>query len=186
VCCFVVATYTGHGRCRCADATPEPDFRYFSRATARRSSANSITASTTHGRCLAVCGHPPLLDGSTCLLYEQRSCLGEIVWKPRDCRVTRLAYAESERAAPRSRCRTHLSAANRALRARSARLAEGGLPTIALVRGGRPNRRVALRRYGGQPSPESRAKVGGPDRDRTGDLVNAIHARSQLRYWPIS
>ena len=26
--------------------------------------------------------------------------------------------------------------------------------------------------------------VGGPDRDRTGDLVNAIHARSQLRYWP--
>ena len=25
---------------------------------------------------------------------------------------------------------------------------------------------------------------GGPDRDRTGDLVNAIHARSQLRYWP--
>ena len=28
--------------------------------------------------------------------------------------------------------------------------------------------------------------VGGPDRDRTGDLMNAIHARSQLRYWPIS
>ena len=27
-------------------------------------------------------------------------------------------------------------------------------------------------------------KVGGPDRDRTGDLMNAIHARSQLRYWP--
>src|SRR5262249_41627488 len=26
--------------------------------------------------------------------------------------------------------------------------------------------------------------VGGPDRDRTGDLVNAIHARSQLRHWP--
>jgi hypothetical protein len=25
---------------------------------------------------------------------------------------------------------------------------------------------------------------GGPDRDRTGDLMNAIHARSQLRYWP--
>src|SRR5688572_33111195 len=32
---------------------------------------------------------------------------------------------------------------------------------------------------------QARAKVGGPDRDRTGDLVNAIHARSQLRYWPI-
>jgi hypothetical protein len=30
----------------------------------------------------------------------------------------------------------------------------------------------------------SGAKVGGPDRDRTGDLMNAIHARSQLRYWP--
>ena len=27
-------------------------------------------------------------------------------------------------------------------------------------------------------------KIGGPDRDRTGDLMNAIHARSQLRYWP--
>ena len=24
-----------------------------------------------------------------------------------------------------------------------------------------------------------------PDRDRTGDLMNAIHARSQLRYWPL-
>ena len=29
-----------------------------------------------------------------------------------------------------------------------------------------------------------RAGVGGADRDRTGDLVNAIHARSQLRYSP--
>src|SRR5205823_12491416 len=27
-------------------------------------------------------------------------------------------------------------------------------------------------------------RFGGPDRDRTGDLMNAIHARSQLRYWP--
>jgi hypothetical protein len=26
--------------------------------------------------------------------------------------------------------------------------------------------------------------VGGPDRDRTGDLMNAIHARSQLRHRP--
>jgi CheY-like chemotaxis protein len=32
--------------------------------------------------------------------------------------------------------------------------------------------------------PEGRAKVGGPDRDRTGDLLNAIQARSQLRYRP--
>src|SRR5829696_3113567 len=31
--------------------------------------------------------------------------------------------------------------------------------------------------------PDAR-KDGGPDRDRTGDLMNAIHARSQLRYWP--
>lgn len=30
----------------------------------------------------------------------------------------------------------------------------------------------------------SRAKAGGPDRDRTGDLLNAIQARSQLRYRP--
>ena len=29
-----------------------------------------------------------------------------------------------------------------------------------------------------------RAKDGGPDRDRTGDLMNAIHARSQLRHRP--
>ena len=29
------------------------------------------------------------------------------------------------------------------------------------------------------------AKDGGPDGSRTRDLVNAIHARSQLRHWPI-
>src|ERR1051325_2235671 len=28
-------------------------------------------------------------------------------------------------------------------------------------------------------------RVGGPDRDRTGDLLNAIQARSQLRYRPL-
>src|SRR5438874_10776555 len=27
---------------------------------------------------------------------------------------------------------------------------------------------------------------GGPDGSRTRDLMNAIHARSQLRYWPMS
>ena len=26
--------------------------------------------------------------------------------------------------------------------------------------------------------------IGGPDGSRTRDLVNAIHARSQLRHWP--
>ena len=31
---------------------------------------------------------------------------------------------------------------------------------------------------------ERLAKVGGPDRDRTGDLLNAIQARSQLRHRP--
>jgi hypothetical protein len=29
-------------------------------------------------------------------------------------------------------------------------------------------------------------EVGGPDGSRTRDLMNAIHARSQLRYWPTS
>jgi hypothetical protein len=29
-----------------------------------------------------------------------------------------------------------------------------------------------------------RKEFGGPDRDRTGDLLNAIQARSQLRYRP--
>ncbi len=31
---------------------------------------------------------------------------------------------------------------------------------------------------------EPEMKVGGPDGSRTRDLMNAIHARSQLRYWP--
>ena len=63
--------------------------------------------------------------------------------------------------------------------------------------GGHPSRTVASRTLlagnenerGGWPATRSslrfrRAKGGGPDRDRTGDLMNAIHARSQLRYWP--
>lgn len=32
---------------------------------------------------------------------------------------------------------------------------------------------------------ELKIKFGGPDRDRTGDLLNAIQARSQLRYRPL-
>jgi hypothetical protein len=35
-----------------------------------------------------------------------------------------------------------------------------------------------------QPRRLSLRRFGGPDRDRTGDLVNAIHARSHLRHWP--
>ena len=31
---------------------------------------------------------------------------------------------------------------------------------------------------------QNKMKAGGPDRDRTGDLLNAIQARSQLRYRP--
>ena len=37
-------------RCRRAKATPDPDFRQRSKAKARRSSANSMTTSTDHGR----------------------------------------------------------------------------------------------------------------------------------------
>ncbi len=44
------------------------------------------------------------------------------------------------------------------------------------VRGGRP--RLSDR---GRYSP---SVIGGPDGGRTRDLVNAIHARSQLRHWP--
>jgi hypothetical protein len=49
---------------------------------------------------------------------------------------------------------------------------------------GYSNRRTAViyRPVGGVWT--RRRKVGGPDRDRTGDLVNAIHARSHLRHWP--
>jgi len=41
-------------RCRVANATPDPDFKYRSKATARHSSENSMTTSTDHGRYLAV------------------------------------------------------------------------------------------------------------------------------------
>ena len=36
----------------------------------------------------------------------------------------------------------------------------------------------------GEDPAELLSKNGGPDRDRTGDLLNAIQARSQLRYRP--
>jgi hypothetical protein len=41
-------------KCRCANATPDPDFKYRSKATARLSSPNSMTTSMDHGRYLAV------------------------------------------------------------------------------------------------------------------------------------
>ena len=59
---------------------------------------------------------------------------------------------------------------------------EGGLPTKALW--GRSRPAVAPTALWRAIFARQRAKDGGPDRDRTGDLMNAIHARSQLRYWP--
>ena len=37
-----------------------------------------------------------------------------------------------------------------------------------------------------EPKPDDRAKAGGADRDRTGDLMLAKHALSQLSYSPTS
>ena len=58
-----------------------------------------------------------------------------------------------------------------------------GLPTVALGDISTARRR-AYGAMAGNLSRDTRAKVGGPDRDRTGDLLNAIQARSQLRYRP--
>src|SRR5215510_2573337 len=38
----------------------------------------------------------------------------------------------------------------------------------------------------GRQRTSAASMAGGPDRDRTGDLLNAIQARSQLRYRPTS
>jgi hypothetical protein len=62
-----------------------------------------------------------------------------------------------------------------------------GLPTVhhrAARYGGHPSPAGKLAWLAIRSSPEGRAKDGGPDRDRTGDLLNAIQARSQLRYRP--
>ena len=64
-----------------------------------------------------------------------------------------------------------------------------GLPTVRLPPRGQAARLASFanplaRLLAIRSSPEGRAKDGGPDRDRTGDLMNAIHARSQLRHWP--
>lgn len=56
-----VQTVTNYRRCRRANSTPDPDLRYFSNATARRSSPNLNIASTSQGRCFAVCGQRPAL-----------------------------------------------------------------------------------------------------------------------------
>jgi hypothetical protein len=56
---------------------------------------------------------------------------------------------------------------------------------------GGPSSRFGLRRAGFaistacQAKPAQQAKPGGAERDRTADLVNAIHALSQLSYSPV-
>src|SRR5205814_6158122 len=42
----------------------------------------------------------------------------------------------------------------------------------------------SVRRFLSKSNDNGKMKVGGPDGSRTRDLMNAIHARSQLRYWP--
>ena len=54
-----------HRKCRCEKAQPDPDFRYFSNATARDSSPNCTTTSITHGLYRAVCGTRPALWASS-------------------------------------------------------------------------------------------------------------------------
>ena len=44
----------------------------------------------------------------------------------------------------------------------------------------------SLLQWPAEPKPGERAKVGGADRDRTGDLMLAKHALSQLSYSPTS
>ena len=71
----------------------------------------------------------------------------------------------------------------------------GGPPSLLRSYGGHPSRVVTCTRVRRPPyrvacHPKlahgcGRAKGGGPDRDRTGDLLNAIQARSQLRYRPV-
>jgi hypothetical protein len=49
---------------RFANAQPDPDLRYRSKDSARRSSVNCTTTSTSHGRPSTVCGHLPSLCAS--------------------------------------------------------------------------------------------------------------------------
>ena len=70
---------TAHRRCRVPHAQPEPDFRYFSNSSARRSSENSTTTSTTHGLPLTV-------------VAPARRCARR-VWQ--QCRMSRRCNTES-------------------------------------------------------------------------------------------
>jgi hypothetical protein len=62
---FARCVRLAHLKCRPANAWPEPDLRYFSNATARRSSRNSTMRSMIHGRPEAVCEHRPALCASS-------------------------------------------------------------------------------------------------------------------------
>ena len=57
----VAAVRPAQRKWRLENATPEPDFKYFSNAIARRASVNSIMTSTCQGRPLTVCAHVPAL-----------------------------------------------------------------------------------------------------------------------------
>src|SRR5262245_34788818 len=58
-----------------------------------------------------------------------------------------------------------------------------GLPTVARSVAGRPTFAAKPLRCATSARIMKR-RFGGPDGSRTRDLMNAIHARSQLRYWP--
>ena len=45
---------------------------------------------------------------------------------------------------------------------------------------------ISTKQWPAEPKPDKRAKAGGADRDRTGDLMLAKHALSQLSYSPTS
>jgi len=67
------ATRATHLRCRFAKALPEPDFRYFSNAIARRSSENSTMTSMIQGLPSEVCGtRPALCAASRAATFEVR------------------------------------------------------------------------------------------------------------------
>ncbi len=57
-----------HHKCLFANARPEPDFRYCSKAAALPLSSNRTTATILHGRNVAVCADPPELWFSKRLL----------------------------------------------------------------------------------------------------------------------
>ena len=64
---------SSHLRCRLANAPPEPDFRYFSNATARPSSENSTITSMIQGLASAVWGTRPALCAASRAEIDRKS-----------------------------------------------------------------------------------------------------------------